>query len=238
MSIRLLVAIALVAGSWKPRAEARQQPAQPTFRSGTQIVQVDVRVTKDGRFVTDLGPADFEIKEEGIPQKIESVVLIGASVPTAPAPSAPASSAPSLPSAPSAPSLPSAPPAVWLFVFDTTHLSPGGLTRTRDAVVKFIADRFRQGDIGGVVSDGVMANNRLTSDRAELQRAAAAVKMPGEQRSRQLEMREWPRLQDEQEAWLIADGDRQALAAAVTRACNDDIDLCRKMQPDVQILEK
>src|SRR5881392_4080715 len=133
MSIRLLVAIALVAGSWKPRAEARQQPAQPTFRSGTQIVQVDVRVTKDGRFVTDLGPADFEIKEEGIPQKIESVVLIGASVPAAPAPSAPASSAPSLPSAPStpsAPSLPSAPPAVWLFVFDTTHLSPGGLTRT------------------------------------------------------------------------------------------------------------
>src|SRR5206468_2063699 len=113
----------------------------------------------------------------------------------------------------------SAPPApsLWLFLFDTEHLSPGGLTRSRDAVVKFIADKFRQGDIGGVVSDGRMANNRLTSDREELKSAAAAVKMPGEMRSRQLELREWPRLQDDEEVWMIATGDRQALAAAATR---------------------
>jgi VWFA-related protein len=83
-----------------------------------------------------------------------------------------------------------------------------------------------------------MANNRLTTDHEELKKAAASVKMPGEMRSRQLELREWPRLQDDQEAWMIADGDRQALAAANTRACNDDPDQCRKVPVDVLILEK
>src|SRR5205085_2255760 len=107
-----------------------------------------------------------------------------------------------------------------------------------DAVVKFIADKFRQGDIGGVVSDGRMANNRLTSDREELKSAAAAVKMPGEMRSRQLELREWPRLQDDEEVWMIATGDRQALAAAATRACNEDPDQCRRTGGDSQVLEK
>jgi hypothetical protein len=57
------------AGSWQPA------PAPPqTFRSGAQIVQVDVARAQGRPFVTDLGPADFVIKEDGVPQKIESVV--------------------------------------------------------------------------------------------------------------------------------------------------------------------
>jgi VWFA-related protein len=224
----------LEAQSGQPAAGRRpQQPPPPqTFRSGTQIVQVDVRVIRDGRFVTDLGPSDFTIKEDGVAQKIEAVVLVGApSAPSAPAPPAPSPlSAPALPAA-------SAPP-VWVFVFDTEHLSPGGLNRSRDAIVTFIRDRFRQGDIGGVVFDGRMANNRLTSDRAELRTAAAAVKMPGELRSRQLELHEWPRLQDDDEAWRIANGDRESLKAAVTRACSEDPDQCRVADPAMQVLEK
>jgi len=54
-----------------------QQP--PTFQSGTQVVQVDVRVfAKDGHFVTDLKPEDFEVKEDGVPQPIGDLALIGA----------------------------------------------------------------------------------------------------------------------------------------------------------------
>jgi VWFA-related protein len=224
------------AGSWKLGAGSQQQPE--TFRSGAQVVQVDVRVHRDGTFVTDLGAADFQIKEDGVPQKIVSVLLISGSAPSAPARSAlPAPSAPA-PSAPPAPSALLAPPQAWVFVFDTEHLSPGGLTRTRDAVVRFIGERFRKGDVGGVLSNGQMANNRLTTDHEELKRAALSVKMPGEMRSRQLELREWPRLQDDQEAWMIADGDRQALQAATTRACSDDPDQCRKVPVDVLILEK
>ena len=231
MRVALLVTLVALAGSQQPA------PAPQTFRSGTQIVEVDVRVVgKDGRFVTDLGPADFEIAEDGAAQKIQSVTLISA-VPFAPqAPVAP--QAPQAPLAPLAPPAPHAPPQTWLFVFDTGHLSPGGLTRTRDAVVKFITERFRQGDLGGVVADGKMINNRLTSDRDELRAASASVRLPGELRSRQLELREWPRLQDELEAFRIARNERDAIQAAVNRACADDPDACRRVPPDLQVRTK
>jgi VWFA-related protein len=221
----------LAADSWQLEAAGRQQQPQ-TFRSGTQIVQVDVRVLKDGRFVTDLGPSDFTIKEDGVAQKIESVVLVGST--PAPAPIAPTALAPPAPSPPPAPSA----PALWVFVFDTEHLSPGGLGRSRDAVVAFIRDRFHPGDVGGIVSDGKMANNRLTSDHEELRKAVAALKMPGEMRSRQLDLREWPRLQDEEEVWRIAAGDRAALGAAVARACDEDPGACKRVTVDVFVLEK
>ena len=210
-------------------------PAAPqTFRSGALIVEVDVRVLgKDGRFVTDLGVPEFAITEDGVPQKVQSVVLIGA--PAAPlAPLAPLAPAPSAPSAPLVPR----PPQTWLFVFDTYHLTAGGLARTRDAVVKFVADRFREGDLGGIVVDGKMVNNRLTSAREELKIAAASVKMPGELRSRQLELREWPRLQDDEEAWSISTGDQQALKSATARACIEDPDQCRRVPVEPQVLEK
>jgi VWFA-related protein len=231
--MRLLLIVTLVT-----IATAQQPSAPQPIRSGTQVVEVDVRVLKDGAFVTDLGPADFEIAEDGVPQKIQSVVLITgtpSSASSAPsAPSAPVAPAPSAPSAPLAPSAPS----VWVFVFDTAHLTPGPMQRARDAIVTFIDEKFREGDLGGIVVDGKMANNRLTADRASLKQAAAAVKIPGDLRSRQLELREWPRLQDEFEAYRIANNDREAIANAVTRACADDPDACRRSPPDMQVRQK
>src|SRR4051794_9960491 len=214
-----------------------QDPRQ-TFRSTTELVEVDVRVAdKDGRFVTGLTAADFELTEDGVPQKIVNVTLIDND--TAEAPVAPLAPAPVAPSAPLAPVAPSSTPAqLWLFVFDTDHLSPGGLQRTRDAVVKFITEKFRQGDVGGVVVDGRMANNRLTSDREELRKAAADAKFPGTQRARQLELQEWPRLRDALEAFRIVNGEKEAIDAAVTRACTDDPDACRRAPPDLQVREK
>jgi VWFA-related protein len=215
---------------------AAQDPRQ-TFRSATELVEVDVRVVgKDGHFVTGLTATDFELAEDGVPQKIVNVTLIDA--PEAPAPVAPLAPVAPAPAAPLAPLAPLAPAQVWLFVFDTTHLSPGGLQRTRDAVVKFITEKFHQGDVGGVVVDGRMANNRLTSDREELRLAAAGVKFPGNQRARQLELQEWPRLRDALEAARIVNGERDALDAAVTRACADDPDACRRAPPDLQVREK
>src|SRR5882724_7048335 len=114
------LATVLVLGSAQQQPPP-QPPAAQTFRSGTQIVEVDVRVVgKDGRFVTDLGSADFEIAEDGAPQKIQSVILVNG---TDSAPLAPAPSAPLAPSAPSAPVAPLAPRTaqVWVFVFDTNH---------------------------------------------------------------------------------------------------------------------
>ena len=147
------------------------------------MVEVDVRVLgKDGRFVTGLGAPDFEISEDGVPQKIQSVVLIGA--PAAPlAPSAPSAHSTPAPLAPSAPLSHGSPPT-WVFIFDTAHLTGGSLQRARTAAAGFFEGRFPEGDLGGVVADGTISNNRFTSVRSEeLAKAARDIKIPGDTRS-------------------------------------------------------
>ena len=81
---RALIAMLVATAALQTPSPAPPQTPQ-TFRSGAQIVEVDVRVLgKDGKFVTDLGLPDFEISEDGVPQKIQSVVLIGRDATSAP----------------------------------------------------------------------------------------------------------------------------------------------------------
>jgi VWFA-related protein len=216
-------------------------PPPPSFASGTQVVQVDARVfDKSGHFVTGLTPDDFEIKEDGVPQRIVGLTLVGSAA-VAPSASAHGAPAPAVPGAP-APAGPIGPvtPSTWLFVFDTAHLSPGGLDRTRKAVAQFLSDRFHDGDLAGIVADGKMANNRLTSVRAELIKAVNDIKLPDATFRYQTEMtREWPKIQDEFEAWRIAaQNDGDALQRAVTRACTEDPDACKRTPPDGAIIMK
>ena len=58
---------------------AAQQPAQqvPVFRAGVKLVRVDVTVTGKGdQPVADLTPADFEVEEDGVPQKVEQLQFV------------------------------------------------------------------------------------------------------------------------------------------------------------------
>ena len=50
---------------------AQQQPPPP-FRAGTNFVHVDVYPTAKGAIVPDLTATDFEVLEDGAPQKIET----------------------------------------------------------------------------------------------------------------------------------------------------------------------
>src|SRR5436309_4064222 len=75
-----LIAAALVssyvaATALSPTVQEPQPPpatgAQPTFRTEANYVRVDVYPTKDGSPVADLRQQDFEVLENGAPQKIE-----------------------------------------------------------------------------------------------------------------------------------------------------------------------
>jgi VWFA-related protein len=46
---------------------------QPSFSTRTESVRVDVLVTEGGRIVRGLGPADFDIRDEGVPQTVDLV---------------------------------------------------------------------------------------------------------------------------------------------------------------------
>ena len=87
-------------------------------------------IGKDGKFVTDLALPDFEITEDGVPQKIQSVVLIEPRRSRFSTLSTSSTSTLSTVStlAPLAPR----PHQVWVFVFDTNHLTAGSLQRARD----------------------------------------------------------------------------------------------------------
>src|SRR5688500_7443524 len=72
--MRLVLITALVCLS---AATAAQQPAQPVFRAGTDLVRVDVTVTQRGdEPVSDLKIEDFEITDDGVPQTVETLKFI------------------------------------------------------------------------------------------------------------------------------------------------------------------
>src|SRR5205807_10089571 len=58
----------------KQTPTTQEKPAeidtQDVVKITTNLVQIDVTVTKDGKPVTDLRPEDFEILEDGKPQTV------------------------------------------------------------------------------------------------------------------------------------------------------------------------
>jgi VWFA-related protein len=206
----------------------------PPFRASIDVVEVDVIVQdKTGRFVNDLSLDDFELQDNLAPQPIEQLYLATAdgsgTVRAAAAPFA-------LSGAPGSTSRVRA-ARVFVAVFDDTHLTPGGFKRTQAAALSLFKDQFRDGDVGGVVSEGRMANGRLTSDREELLKAVRSVKPNAKANARIFEEREWPRL-SAIEAVRIAGEDRAVLDEAVRRACSDDPDQCRLVDASAAVRSK
>lgn len=85
LALALLAAAGGAQTGQSPNTGASQQPAQPppaepqqpVFRTGINFVRVDVIITdKNGNAVADLQPSDFEVVEDGKPQKIETFKLI------------------------------------------------------------------------------------------------------------------------------------------------------------------
>lgn len=236
LGILMLACAALSAQAPAPPAQQTAQQQQlPVFRAGTTLVEVDAIVKdRSGRFVADLGPADFEVLEDGKPQPIERFYMVrGTDVTPVPGSAAPVAAA----SAPDQAALPRV-QRVFVLVFDLEHVSAGGVDRARKAALGFLEANFRTGDVGGIVSAGSMVNGRLTSDVKELASAVGGVKPTGEDRSLQLETREWPRILNTLEAYQVDRGDREALSRAMTRACADDPDACKRISIDQAVLEK
>jgi VWFA-related protein len=90
-SFRTITAAALLLGLLGIAGHAQQQPAQPApqqqtpppdpqqpvFRAGINFVRVDVIITdKNGNQIADLQAGDFEVIEDGKPQKIDTFKLI------------------------------------------------------------------------------------------------------------------------------------------------------------------
>jgi VWFA-related protein len=198
--------------------DAQQQP--PVFRAATDLVEVDVIVRdRDGKFVPDLSAGDFIVEENGQPQSIQAFYVRVGGVTTAPSDSA-STAATELAGAAAQP------PRALVVVFDDEHLTAAGFRRAQAAAETLFAEEFHARDIGGVISAGRMANNRLSSDREELLRAVRNAKPRGGANAALLELQRWPRM-NESELFAVARGVNDVLEEVVRRACYDDPGQCR-----------
>ena len=225
MSSRRTTAVALLALSALAAPHAQQQP--PSFRSSTALVAVDAAVVdKDGKPVTDLTAADFEIVDGDQRFPIQTIYLVSSDPAFVRAGQTGPASAP-LPSTTAAATSPvrrELRARVMVFVFDLAHLSADGYKRSRDAVESFLKDSGQSADLVGIVAGGNMLNNRIDSNKVALLKALQT--MPGPNLSRFSELRQFPRFIDEGEATTVAHSDDRALERVFQRACQERPDEC------------
>jgi len=158
-----------------------QQPTPSIQQTGTtepedvvritaNLVQVDAVVTKNGKQVTDLHPEDFEIYEDGRPQKITNFSYVS----IAPTTGAEAGSAAAAPAkdkyAPPAPPVHLRPEQVRrtiALVVDDLGLSFESTHFVRRSLRKFVDEQMQPGDLVAIVrtGSGVGALQQFTSDK-------------------------------------------------------------------------
>ena len=124
-----------------PPSPQQAQPAVPVFRSGVDLVRIDVRVTdKDGLPIRDLRPEEVKISEEGdnrpilLFQHVEQPLGTYAEV----AQRTIASEVSTNQGSPRG--------HVYVLVFDQAHITAGNEQRARRAAERFLRTRVRPGD--------------------------------------------------------------------------------------------
>src|SRR5581483_9016160 len=191
-----------------------QQP--PTFRTGTDVVEVDVVVhDKNGVFVSDLSADDFIVEDNGRPQSVDQIYLHLLSTPQG---RDATSSDRFVPTAERGGSH-----RTIVVVFDSDHLSTGGFKRTKDAALTLFEKQFLDGvDMGGIVVDGRIVNNRLTSVREELVKAIKNATPSTTKSSRVMEERQFPRMSEIEAVRIRVNNDRSLRDEVIRRALEED----------------
>jgi VWFA-related protein len=171
--------IAASAQTPSPSPKPAQNP-EDVVRITTNLVQVDAAVTdKKGKPVTDLKAEDFEVYEDGRPQKITnfSFVSVGSAIAS---PSPAAARRPSEPGTP-VPTVRLRPEQVQrtvALVVDDLGLSFESMHFVRGALSKFVDEQMQPGDLVAIIRTGagVGALQQFTSDKRLLHAAIDRVK--------------------------------------------------------------
>jgi VWFA-related protein len=154
-------------GQVAPKPEA--QPSLPTLRITVTLVQVDAVVTDShGRHVPNLAAGDFELLQDGVPQKISYFSYVPAPEPLPPAP-------PALTPKPIAPDQVKRTVAL---VVDDLALSFDSIVRVRNALRQYIEREMQPGDLAAIVrtGGGIALLEQFTTDRRLLLEAVDLLK--------------------------------------------------------------
>jgi VWFA-related protein len=176
--ISLLGLGAIVAG----QTPAPQAPDQPMFRAGVRLAVYDAVVTDDqGRHVTDLTPADFEVVERGKrPAVLQATYYQTAGPGAAAVPPATTVAPPNVPAMPGKSGLasPERTSRVIAIVVDDLNTGFEPLVRTRQMLTRYLATQVAEGDLVAILraSGGSGALQQFTTDRRLLAAAIERVR--------------------------------------------------------------
>jgi VWFA-related protein len=161
--IASLGAAGLAAQQAAPEPTAAQSSGEVTFRVEVNYVEVDAVVTDAaGRIVTDLTQADFEVLEDGRPQKVTAFSLVNLPIER---PVRPLFAGGPIESDVSANT--TAEGRIYLLVLDDLHTNFTSTARVRQFVRAFLENNFGTNDLAAVVYTGgrSTAGQEFTNNR-------------------------------------------------------------------------
>ena len=166
--IRVLAGLALAALISSPASTTRaqqptpQEPTPPVFRGGTTFVSVDVYPRRDGAFVDGLDVGDFEVLEDGVPQKVETFQIIRIEP-------NPVDSERRDPNTKADGDRQAADPRNRVFVvyLDVRHTSIAGAHYARQPIVDFLTRTIGGSDLFGVLTQYIPVSQLVFARRTE-----------------------------------------------------------------------
>jgi len=171
LTIIPLVLLAAGAVAAEPGADATRELPGPVIRISVEVIQLDVVVTdKQGRHLTDLGPEDFEIREDGRVQPVSHATYVRAGQPWADPTAPPDAQGPGGDAA-----VAPAPPRTLVLVYDDLGMSLESAVRARKAFATVVEGLLPTDRIAIVSTSQWNGALRLSSDPQELLAAVSRL---------------------------------------------------------------
>ncbi len=167
-------------GSSPPQKTANPSSEDGTIRIFVELVEMDVIVTdRKGHHVTDLGKEDFEVLQDGKPQKIQSLSYQWVQPPTTDLQKeGPASQASPDPAAASASTLsPEVQKRLIAVVVDELGIDLRDMSQIRTGLEEFVDEQIRSNDLVAFVRAGMGTDGiSFTSDKTLLLKALDKIR--------------------------------------------------------------
>ena len=183
--VSLLLLTSLTFAAIAPLMAQQQPAADDVVRISTNLVQIDALVTdKSGKPITNLTEADFEVLQDGKPQKIVSVSYVNTEPTEDPAAAVankqPAKTEKNAPLAPPTRTRAANGGRILTFVVDDGSCSASrvGMVAAKEALEKFIGEQMRPDDLVAIYQtrSGSSVLQQYTADRSQLMKVAKNIR--------------------------------------------------------------
>ena len=150
-------------GQSRPPTATPPDPQQPTFRTGTNYVRVDVYPMKGGKPIQGLTIEDFEVLEDGVPQRVEAFEHV-LSMPSGPqaARREPSSQRESLQQAANPRS------RVFVIFLDAPNVTVGGSHNIKEPVLRLIDRIVGPDDLVAMMTPDMSTSNLVLARKTQV----------------------------------------------------------------------